>query len=107
MPDVGERLEKVEQGLTGAPSTHGRTIRRHRSAIPDVQKSVLGEDSASQIKLVAEVQAHHGSVLDQIKEAMEPLRASTAIRAGAGDHERRITALEGHQPSRTDARFRE
>ena len=106
MPDVGERLEKVEQGLTGLS-------RRMDERFADIDKrftglQMLGEDSASQIKLVAEVQAHHGSVLDQIKEAMEPLTSLRPLFAQvAGDHERRITALEGHQPSRTDARFRE
>ena len=33
------------------------------------QLQILGEDNASNIKLVAEVLAHHGTVLDQIKEA--------------------------------------
>jgi polyhydroxyalkanoate synthesis regulator phasin len=66
----------------------------------EVQKlRVVGEDNAQHIKLVAEVQSHHGSVLEQhshllnkLVNDVEPLTAF--MRTVVQDHERRITALE-------------
>jgi chromosome segregation ATPase len=106
---VDQRFAQVDQRFAQVDQRFDRVDERIDSLATDVQKlRVLGEDSALQIKLVAEVQAHHGSVLDQIKEAVEPLKSLRPLfEQVAGDHEKRITALEGHQPSHTDARFRE
>ena len=127
MPDVEGRLEKVERGLTELSHRMDERFDEVTQRLDKVderftkvderftnvdqrftQLQVLVEDSASQIKLVAEVQAHHGSVLDEIKEAMEPLKGLRPLfEQVARDHEKRITALEGDPPSRTDTRFRE
>jgi len=120
MPDVNERLDGVEQGLTKLgermDEQFGRVDQRfakmdERLVQVDqrfTQLQVLIEANTSQIKLVAEVQAHHGSVLDEIKEAMEPLKGLRPLfEQVARDHEKRITSLEGDPPSSTDARFRE
>lgn len=127
MPDVEERLEKVERGLTELGHRMDERFDEVTQRLDKVderftkvderftnvdqrftQLQVLVEDSASQIKLVAEVQAHHGNVLDEIKEAMEPLKGLRPLfEQVARDHEKRITALEGDPPSRTDTRFRE
>ena len=84
MPDVGERLEKVEQGLTEL-SRHmderftevdqrfDRVEGRIDSLAADVQKlRVLGERSEERIKLVADVQGHHGETLQRLDDAVEP-----------------------------------
>ena len=141
MPDVEERLEKVERGLTELGHRMDERFDEVTQRLDKIderftkvderftkiderfttvderfttvdqrftQLQVLLEDSASQIKLVAEVQAHHGSVLDEIKEAIEPLKGLRPLfEQVARDHEKRITALEGDPPSRTDTRFRE
>ena len=69
----------------------------------EVQKlRVLGEESATQIKKIAEVQAHHGDVqahhgaaLQRLEEAIEPLKVLPAvIQKMIPDLDRRITALE-------------
>lgn len=138
MPEAGERLEKVEQGLTElrqrmderfaqvdqrfdqldqrfaqvdqrfaqVDQRFDRVDDRIDSLAADVQKlRVLGEDSASQIKLVAEVQAHQGTVLDKLVEALEPLKTLQPLfEQVASDHEQRIAALEGAgRPSIADA----
>jgi hypothetical protein len=63
---------------------------------------VLGEQNTTDIKRIAEVQAHHGDVLAQhgaalqrLEEAIEPLKVlPAALQKILPDHERRITALE-------------
>lgn len=93
---VEERLDGVERQLTELRA--------------EVQKGrVLQEAQGDQIRLIAEVQAHHGEKLEQIdkrfaemdtrfgeiRKALQPLAAlDEFVRAVAGDHERRITALE-------------
>ena len=107
MPDVGERLEKVEQGLTEL-SRHmdkrftevdqrfDRVEGRIDSLAEDVQKlRVLGERSEERIKLVAEVQGHHGETLQRLDDAVEPLKALQPVfEKVVKDHEERIAALE-------------
>jgi DNA repair ATPase RecN len=93
MPDVGERLEKVEQGLTELSQRMDERFAKADQRFNQLQ--MLGEDNTSNIKLVAEVLAHHGTVLDQIKEGLEPLKALQPLfEKVAKDHEQRITALE-------------
>ena len=124
MPDVNERLDKVEQRLTRldermderfaqvdqrfaqVDQRFAQVDQRFDTLETEVRKlRVLGEENATQIKQIAEVQAHHGSVLDEhgaalkrIEEALEPLKVlpaaiQTCFR-DLSDHERRITALE-------------
>jgi chromosome segregation ATPase len=65
---------------------------------------VLYEHHDSQIRTIAEVQTHHGRVLEEhgkllreIKEDLGPLRdLHDFVSRMAGDHESRITALEKH-----------
>jgi archaellum component FlaC len=59
----------------------------------EVQKlRVLGEQTASELKLVAEVQ---GARLDEIAKALEPLaRIDSFVKLVADNHESRIQALE-------------
>lgn len=107
MPDVGERLDKVEhrldkvehrlenveQGLTNLSQRMDERFAKVDQRFTQLQ--VLAEENASQITLIAEVQAHHGTVLDQIKEAMQPLEGLRPLfEQVARDHEQRITALE-------------
>jgi DNA repair ATPase RecN len=88
MPDVGERLDKVEQGLTELSQRMDERFAKVDQRFTQLQ--VLTEENASQIKLVAEVQAHHGTVLDQIKEATEPLKGLRPLfEQVAKDHEHR------------------
>jgi hypothetical protein len=56
---------------------------------------MLGEENTAQIKVIAEVQVHHGQKLQQLVEAVEPLKVlPTLYEQVARDHERRIRALE-------------
>ena len=89
MTDTGERLDRID-GRLG-------TLEQ------DVQKlRVLGEENTRQITLIAEVQAHHGTILEQhsrqldhIVKDIEPLKVlPELLRTVIQDHERRITALE-------------
>ena len=65
---------------------------------------VLDEHHDSQIRTIAEVQAHHGRQLEEhgqllreIKEKLAPLDViHDFVRRVADDHERRITTLEKH-----------
>ena len=134
MPDVGERLEKVEQGLTELSQRVDERFDEVTQRLDKIdrrldkvdgrfdkvdgrfgevdqrftQLQVLIEGGASQIKLVAEVQGHHGETLQRLNDAVEPLKALQPVfEQVAKDHERRITALEGRPSSSTDARFKE
>jgi chromosome segregation ATPase len=117
MPDVNERLDKVEQRLTKldermderfaqVDQRFAQVDQRFDTLEAEFQKlRMLEEQNATQIKQIAEVQAHHGGVLDEhgaalkrIEEALEPLKVlpaaiHTCFR-DLGDHERRIAALE-------------
>jgi archaellum component FlaC len=93
---VENRLDKVEGGLHKVEGRLGKVE-------GEVQKlRVLGEENTQQIKLIAEVQSHHGSVLeqhsrllDQLVSDVQPLKVlPDLLRTVIQDHERRITALE-------------
>jgi hypothetical protein len=62
----------------------------------EVQKlRLLEEDNAQQIKLIAEVQVHHGNMLQQLVRDVEPLKVlPNLLHHVIHDHELRITALE-------------
>jgi hypothetical protein len=114
MPDGDERLDHVEQKLKDlgeriderfAQVDQGfvHVDQRFDSLTVDVQKlRVLGEENVTQIKQIAELQVHHGSVLAEhgvvmkrLEEAIEPLKVlPVAVQSVITDHERRITALE-------------
>ena len=63
---------------------------------------ILGEENNSQIKVIAEVQSHHGTILEQhsrllnqLVQDIEPLKVlPDFLRAVIHDPEHRITALE-------------
>jgi archaellum component FlaC len=110
MPDVTERLDKVE-GRLGVVEERLGAVEGRLGAVEikvdaldakvetlsgDVQKlRVLGEDNARDIKLIAEVQAQHGAKLEEISKALEPLaRIDAFVTLVAHDHAKRITALE-------------
>ena len=114
MPDVGERLEKVEQGLTELgqrvderfdevkhrfDKVDGRLgeVDRRLDALGSEVHSlrVLAEQNEERIKLVAEVQGHHGETLQRLDDAVEPLKALHPVfEKVVKDHEERIAALE-------------
>jgi len=81
------------KGLTSRVTTLEEETRKLR---------ILGEEDTSQIKLIAEVQSHHGTVLEQhsqllnqIVKDIEPLKVlPDLVRPLVQDHERRIAALE-------------
>ena len=121
MPDLNERLDGVEQRLTALTENikeqfaqvdqrfaqvdqrFAQVDERFDTLTAEVRKlQALGEENSAQIKVIAEVQAHHGTVhgaaLKRIEEALEPLKVlpaaiHTCFR-DLSDHERRITALE-------------
>jgi len=74
----------------------GKVDERFGTLETEVQKlRVLEEANATQIKQIAEVQGHHGQKLQQLIEAVEPLKGLPDFVARiADDHEHRITALE-------------
>ena len=114
MPDVDERLDRVEQGLTTlgermdeqfakvnerfaqVDQRFAHVDQRSGSLEAEVSKlRLLAEENAAQLKQIAEVQVHHGEKLQQLVEAVEPLKdLRDFVERVAHDHERRITALE-------------
>jgi outer membrane murein-binding lipoprotein Lpp len=73
-------------GLTGRVGALEEDVRKLR---------VLGEENTQQIKLIAEVQSHHGTVLEQLLKDVEPLKVvPDLLRTVIQNHEQRITALE-------------
>jgi hypothetical protein len=82
MPDTNERLERVEERLDSVESK--------------LQKLwLLHEETSRQVKLIAEVQVHHGKVLDQLVRDIEPLKGlPDLLHRVVNNHENRITALE-------------
>ena len=56
---------------------------------------VLMEQNVARLKQIAEVQAHHGQVLQRLDDAVQPLIALQPLfEKVVKDHENRITALE-------------
>lgn len=134
MPDVDARLDKVEEGLKqlGERVDAGftrmdqrfaqvderfaqiderfvKSDERFESLEKELQKlKVLGEQNTTDIKRIAEVQVHHGNVLERhgaalerIEKAVEPLKAvAAALENVLPDHERRIRTLEAASSTR-------
>ncbi len=115
MPDVDERLARVEQRLDSllehiderfaqVDQRFAQVDQRFDSLEAEVRGlRILGEQNATDIKRVAEVQANHGEVhgaaLQRIEKALEPLMVlPAAIQNVLPDHERRITSLEQARP---------
>jgi polyhydroxyalkanoate synthesis regulator phasin len=83
------------KGLSGRVTTLEDETRKLR---------IFGEETTSQTRLIAEVQSHHGTVLEQHSQMLnklvkdvEPL--TVLVRTVVQDHERRIRALEKRTPS--------
>jgi archaellum component FlaC len=73
-------------GLTDRVGTIDESVQKLR---------ILEEENSRQIRLVAEVQLHHGTVLDKLAKDIEPLKVlPDLLRTVVENHERRITALE-------------
>ena len=131
MTDTGERLDKVEgrlakvedsvvglradvaglrtdvDGLRTDVNGLRTDVKGLTSRVTTLEEEtrnlrILGEENTSQIKLIAEVQSHHGTVLEQhsqllnqIVKDIEPLKVlPDLVRPLVQDHERRIAALE-------------
>ena len=102
MPDVGERLDKVEQGLTDIGQRMDERFAKVDERFDEVDERFDAacrcsdrEQRISRIKLVAEVQGHHGETLQRLDDAVEPLKALQPLfEKVVKDHEERIAALE-------------
>lgn len=93
---VDQRFAQVDERFAQVDQRFAQVDGRFDALTAEVQKlHVLWEENSAQIKLVAEVQARHGQVLQQLVDAVEPLRVFPDLfKQVAQDHERRITALE-------------
>ena len=93
---IDERFDKIDERFDKVDERFVKVDDRLDTLTSDVQKlRVLGEENTTQIKLIAEVQAHQGHVLQQIVQDIEPLKILPALFTKVvQDHERRITALE-------------
>ena len=91
-----ERFDQIDERFDRIDDRFKKGDARFDSLASDVQKlRILGEKNADAIKLIAEVQARHGEKLDEIATAIEPLKGlRDVVQQVAGNHERRITALE-------------
>ena len=78
--------------MASSSATEMKTIVRGQ----EFQKlRLLKEENRRQLALIAEVQTHHGKVLQQISEDIEPLKVLPGLlQHVVRDHERRISALE-------------
>jgi archaellum component FlaC len=96
LDNVDERFDKIDERFDKVDDRFVKVDDRLDTLTSDVQKlRVLGEENTTQIKLIAEVQAHQGHVLQQIVQDIEPLKILPALFTKVvQDHERRITALE-------------
>jgi hypothetical protein len=83
MPDLNERLDGVEQTLTTLTEDIKEQFTSVKEQFTNVREQftklrMLGEENSAQIKVIAEVQAHHGTVhgaaLQRIEEALGPLK---------------------------------
>jgi chromosome segregation ATPase len=97
--EVGDLRSEVGglRGEVGELRGEGRQLRNEFGELrAEVGKlRVLGEQNTSDIKLIAEVQAHHGKKLEEITKALAPLaEIRDFMNLVAHDHEHRITALE-------------
>jgi hypothetical protein len=96
MPETAERLGKVEERLEVVEKRLGSVEQGVGELRREVQGlRVVGEEQVRQTKLVAEVQGHHGKVLDELRQDIRPLKSlRDLMRQIAQDHERRLVALE-------------
>jgi hypothetical protein len=103
MGDVGEGLDKVEarlglvgEGLKELAGEVGALAGRVMTLEGAVQKlRVLKEENQSRIRLIAEVQAHHGEKLEKIDKAVEPLADIHALlRVVVANHGGRMIEVE-------------
>ncbi|HEY1305990.1 MAG TPA: hypothetical protein VGF24_20690 [Vicinamibacterales bacterium] len=128
MADVSERLDRLEQALGTANQQLGevqerldnhdgrfnqiderfnriderfnKVDERFDSLESDLQElRMLEESNFDRIKKIAEVQSRHGEKLDELAEAIEPLKVLPDLyKQVVQNHERRITALEKRHP---------
>jgi chromosome segregation ATPase len=104
---IDERFEQVDRRFEQVDRRFEQVDRRFGTLEAEVRKlRMLGEENASQIKVIAEVQAHHGSVhgaaLARLEAAIKPLKElPAALQQILPDHERRIRALEESRSTRT------
>jgi chromosome segregation ATPase len=97
---VGQRFAQVDERFAQVDQRFAQVDERFETLTKEVQKlQVLGEENAARIKVIAEVQAHHGSVhgaaLERIEAAIKPLTGlPAALQHILPDFERRISALE-------------
>jgi chromosome segregation ATPase len=100
---VDHRFNQVDQRFEQVDQRFEQVDQRFGSLESEVQKlRILAERNADQITQIAEVQAHHGDKLQQLVDAVEPLRGlRDFVERVAHDHEHRITALEGASRQRT------
>ena len=105
MTDHDDRLTGVEKRLdtlgedVGILKDDVRVLKDDvRVVKADVARlRVLYEDHDAKIRTIAEVQAHHGEVLEDIRQKLEPLGdIHDFVRRIAHDHEQRLSALEKH-----------
>ena len=104
---VDQRFAQVDQRFAQVDQRFAQVDQRFGSLEAEVHRlRILGEQNATDIKRIAEVQAHHGEVhgaaLQRIERALEPLTVlAIAMQNVLPDHERRITALEQARPPGT------
>jgi archaellum component FlaC len=93
---IDERFNQVDERFNQVDERFEAMDERIDSLASDVHKlRVLEEVNSGQIKVIAEVQSRHGEKLDELVKAVEPLHdLRDFVKRVAGDHERRITALE-------------
>jgi chromosome segregation ATPase len=97
---VDQRFVQVDQRFAQVDQRFAQVDERFETLTKEVQKlRVLGEEDAARIQIIADVQAHHGSVhgaaLERIEAAIEPLKGlPAALEQILPDYERRISALE-------------
>ena len=110
MPDVNERLHTIENPPTGMSQQFNKVDEQFTEArqqldsmdqrldtlTGEVQRvRVSEEEHSTQIRLIAEVQTHHGRLLGRIVRDLEPLKVLPDLfKQVVQDHERRISALE-------------
>jgi hypothetical protein len=105
MTDNDDRMTRFEQRLdalgvdVGILKDDVRVLKDDVSVLKgDVGRlRVLYEDHDTKIGAIAEAQAHHGALLEQIRQAVAPLgEIHDFVRRVAHDHEQRLSALEKH-----------
>ena len=98
LDNVERRLTSVEKGLSELREEVGGLRGEVGGLGGEVHKlRILGEKNETDIERIAEVQVQHGSKLDQITKALEPLaRIDAFVKLAAENHEKRISDLERH-----------